>query len=69
MDEEIISRYLQKNGFKYKMHEIKKLDFEQKPVKKGQAPVIPVHRLFVCSKNFKGIGDDGMDDEYLSRTS
>lgn len=64
LDDEMVSRYLKKVAageqvdFKYRMSEVKKMDFEQKPLKKGQAPPKLCYYLYVCKKSFKSAGDE-----------
>ena len=64
-DNEMVSRYFEKVAehqqvnFKYRVVEVKKLDFEQKPLKKGQAPPKLCYYLYICKKSFKSTGDEG----------
>lgn len=46
--------------------EIQKIDFEQKPLKKGQTPPKLCYYLYICTKNFKVLADvdqPDMDDD------
>ncbi len=67
LDDEMVSRYLKKVAagdqvnFKYRVVEVKKMDFEQKPLKKGQVPPKMCYYLYICKKSFKSTGDEAED--------
>jgi hypothetical protein len=52
-------------NWRIKCIEVNKMDFEQKPVKKGVVVPKSCYYLYICIKNFKNLGDSNLIDEEM----